>query len=175
MDCKEMFINGYEDIFGELERTMNGLTAEDLNWQLHPECNSIGWIAWHVTRLEDHQIAYILEKEQLWIKDGWHAKFNRPADSKDVGFGHTPEQVSEFESPDIQVFLDYNRAIFKRAKQHFSELTDLDWDQPLDEQWHGTPVKVGWRLLSVLEDCHQHTGQMAYIRGLRQGKGWQKY
>ena len=102
-------------------------------------------------------------------------EFNRPADPKDAGFGNTPEQIAAFKSPDIQTILDYNEAVFERAKRHFLSMSNSDWDRPLDERWQGTPIKIGWRLRSVLEDCLQHTGQMAYIRGLRQGKGWQKY
>lgn len=175
MDCKEIFISGYEDILGALKETLSGLTDDELNWQPHPDCNSIGWLTWHVTRLEDDQIASIMGEEQLWIKEGWHTKFNRPADSQDVGFGHTSKQVAEFKSPDIQTFLNYNEAVFKRAKHYFLSMSESDWDRPLDEYWQGIPIKIGWRLRSVLEDCLQHTGQMAYIRGLRQGKGWQKY
>ena len=175
MDCKEIFINGYEDVLGALERTLSGLTDDELSWQPNPDCNSIGWLAWHVTRLEDNQIAYILEEEQLWVKDGWHTRFDRPADSKDAGFGNTPEQIAAFKSPDIQTILDYNEAVFEHAKRHFLSMSNSDWDRPLDERWQGIPIKIGWRLRSVLEDCLQHTGQMAYIRGLCQGKGWQKY
>jgi hypothetical protein len=175
MECQEVFINGYIDILGELERIIDGLSDEDLDWQPHPDSNSIGWLAWHTTLLEDHQLASIMGEEQLWVKDGWNARFDRPADSGDVGYGQTPEQVAEFKSPDIQTFLDYNRAVFERAKRYFLNMSESDWDRPLDEHWQGTPVKIGWRLLSVLEDCHQHPGQMAYVRGLRQGIGWQKF
>ncbi len=175
MDAKEILINGYEDILGALASTLSGLTDEDLSWQPHPDCNSIGWLAWHVTRLEDSQIAYLIGEEQLWTKEGWHAKFNRPADARDAGFGHTPQQVADFKSPDIQTFLDYSKAVFERLERYFLSMPESDLDRPLDQYWRQTPVKVGWRLLSVLEDCLQHTGQMAYVRGLRQGKGWQKY
>lgn len=175
MDWKEILINGYEDVLGALESTLNGLTGEDLNWQPHPDCNSIGWLAWHLTRVEDSQIAYLMDEEQLWTKEGWHSRFNRPADPEDIGFGHTSEQVADFKSPDIQTFLGYNKAVFELSKHYFLSMSESDLERSLDEYWRQIPVKVGWRLISVLEDCLQHTGQMAYVRGLRQGRGWQKY
>ncbi len=175
MDCKEIFINGLEDILGEMEHILSGLTNEDLSWQPRPDCNSIGWLAWHLTRVEDDHIAYIMDKEQLWTKEGWHEKFDRPADAKDRGFGHTPEQVANFKCPDVQTFLDYHKAVFERAKNYLLSRSETDFDRPLDQYWQGIPVKVGWRLTSTLEDCLEHVGQMAYIRGLLQGKGWQKY
>jgi len=175
MDWKEILINSYEDIHGEMKRVFKGLTKDDLGWQPKPDCNSIGWLAWHLLRVEDNQVAYLFDEEQLWIKDGWHSKFDRPADAKDVGFGNTPKQVAEFKSPDIQLFLDYSEAIFKRIKNHFLSMSAADLDQPLNQYWGKTPVKLGWRLISVLEDCFQHIGQIAYVRGLLHGKGWQKF
>lgn len=175
MDCREMLINGYEDIQGAMERILGGLTNEELKWQPKSDGNSIGWLAWHITRLEDSQIAYLTGGEQLWTEEGWHTRFNRPADAKDIGFGHTPKQVTEFNYPDTGIFLDYSRAVFERIKHYFLSISETDLDQPLDEYWNQVPVKVGWRLISVLEDCWEHIGQMGYVRGLRQGKGWQKY
>ncbi len=175
MDCQEIFINGYEDILGALEHTLSGLTNDELNWQPKNDCNSIGWLAWHLTRVEDNQIASMMGEEALWTKQGWHTKFNRRADSKDVGFGHSSKQVAAFKSPDSGTLVDYNRAVFERARDCFLSMSAADWEQPLDEYWQGIPVKISWRLLSILEDCLQHTGQMAYLRGLRQGKGWQQY
>ena len=175
MDWKEILINGYEDVLGELEHTLSGLTDEDLSWQPHPACNSIDWLAWHLTRVQDSQIAHLMDEEQLWTKEEWHARFNRPADEKDVGFGHTPEQVADFKSPDIQTLLDYHKAVLERTKRYLLSMSESDLERPLDEYWHQIPVKVGWRLISDLEDCLEHAGQMAYVRGLRQGKDWQKY
>ncbi|MFC2169536.1 hypothetical protein ACFLRM_03070 [Acidobacteriota bacterium] len=48
-----------------------------------------------------------MREEQLWIEDGWYAKFNRDSDPEDTGIGHSPEQVAAFESPATQIMLDY--------------------------------------------------------------------
>ena len=94
---------------------------------------------------------------------------------KNIGFGHTSEQVTDFKAPDAQVLLSYQKVVLERIKSYFLNMSDDELDRPLDEYWNQTPVKVGWRLISGLEDCLEHVGQMAYVRGLRQGKGWQKY
>ena len=176
MNWQDMMIDGYERILGALEHVLLGLNNDDLNWQPRPECNSIGWLAWHLTRVEDRNIARIMGGEQVYIRDKWYAGFERPADPDDRGGGHTPEQVKEFKSPDIQTFLDYNKAVLEQTKRYFLSLSESDLERELDEPWRPPPPpKLGWRIISVLEDCLQHTGQMAYIRGLRQGRGWQKY
>lgn len=50
-----------KDAFGrvaeELPASLEGLTPEQLLWRPGPEANSIGWLAWHIARCEDAQMA----------------------------------------------------------------------------------------------------------------------
>jgi hypothetical protein len=114
-------------------------------------------------------------EEQLWITGGWHFKCDMPPDPKDIGFGHTPEQVAAFKSPLVQTLLDYHSAVLERSKGYFRTLSLTDLERELDEPWFQPLPTVGVRLVSILEDSLLHAGQGAYLRGLRQGKGWQKY
>ena len=171
MDWKVLLTDGYGRILGGLERALKGLTEDDLNWQPRADANSIGWLTWHLTRVQDDHIASLMGEEQLWTKDGWYAKFNRPPDPKDRGFGHTPEQVAAFKSPNVETLLDYHRAVLERSKRYFLTLSDADLDRELDEPRYQPLPTVGVRLISILGDNLQHAGQVAYVRGLRQGKG----
>jgi len=114
-------------------------------------------------------------EEQLWIKDEWYAMFNRQPEPNDIGFGHGPEQVSAFKPPQAKILLDYNRAVVERSKQYISSLSETDLDRELDEPRFQPLPTVGVRLVSILNYSVIHAGQAAYVRGLRQGKGWQKY
>ena len=80
MKWYDLLTDGYIRISQVLERALNGLSVDDLKWQPHPDANSIGWLSWHLTRVQDDHVASLMGEEQLWIKDGWHAKFKRPAD-----------------------------------------------------------------------------------------------
>jgi hypothetical protein len=175
MEWNDLLTDGYGRVLEVLERVLKGLTQDDLNWQPRPECNSIGWLIWHLTRLQDDHIASLMGEEQLWTKDGWHARFGRPAEAKDLGFGHSPEQVAVFQSPDIETFLAYHRAVLERSKRYFLTLSRADLDRKLDEPWFQPLPTVGVRLISVLGDSLQHAGQAAYVRGQLQGRGWQRY
>ena len=175
MEWSDLLTDGYGRILQALERTLKGLTEDDLNWQPHLDCSSIGWLTWHLTRLQDDHIAALMGEEQLWTKDGWHARFNRPPDPKDRGFGNSPEQVAAFKSPDIETLLSYHRAVLERSKSYFLTLSNSDLDRELDETRYQPVPTVGVRLISVLADSLQHAGQMAYVRGLRQGTGWQRH
>ena len=175
MEWNELLADGYGRVLEFMESVLNGLTEDDLNWQPRPDCNSIGWLAWHLTRLQDDHIASLIEEEQLWTKDGWYAKFNRQPDAKDIGFGHSPEQVAAFKSPNADTILGYHSAVLERSKLYFLTLSSADLDRELNEPWYQPLPTVGVRLISILGDSLQHAGQMAYVRGLRQGRGWQKY
>jgi len=175
MEWHDLLGDGYGRVLDSLQGVLKGLAQDDLNWQPRHDCNSIGWLAWHLTRQQDAQIASLMGQEQLWVKDGWHSRFDRPADPKDIGFGHTPEQVSAFTSPDVETLLDYHRAVLERSEGYLLTLTKTDLDRELDEPWFQPLPTVGVRLISIMDDAVLHAGQAAYVRGLRQGRGWQKY
>ncbi|MFC2072494.1 DUF664 domain-containing protein [Chloroflexota bacterium] len=174
MNFHELLTDGYTRISQVLERTLKGLSVDDLKWQPSPDANSIGWLAWHLTRVQDDHISSLMEEEQLWTKDGWHNEFHRPADPKDRGFGHTPEQVAAFESPDAETLFSYHQAVSERSKCFFLTLSETDLGKELNEPQYQPLPTVGVRLISVLADNLQHAGQAAYVRGLLQGTGWQR-
>jgi hypothetical protein len=171
----DILADGYQRVYDTLSHVLDGLSKEDLDWQPAKDSNSIGWTAWHLIRGHDAQISSLMNSEQLWIKDRWYIKFNRKADPDDTGFGHTPKQVSAFKSPDVDTILRYQKAVTDRSKKYFRKLSKSDLDRELDEPWFKPLPTVGVRLVSVLEDGILHAGEASYIRGLRQGKGWQKY
>jgi hypothetical protein len=175
MEWIQLLSDGYGRIDEFLNHVLKGLSQEDLNWQPKHDCNSIGWLAWHLTRQQDAQISSLMGEEQLWISAKWHSKFNRPADPADSGFGNTPEQVASFASPDVKTLTGYQHAVFERCKKYFASLSKADLDKELNEPWFKPLPTVGVRLISILSDCLIHAGQAAYIRGLHQGKGWQEY
>lgn len=172
MQWQELLIDGYGRMLEVLEKALDGLTQDDLNYQPHRDSNSIGWLVWHLTRVQDDHIADLMGEEQLWVKNKWYARFNRAPEPKDVGFGHSWEEVAAFKSPDAGIFLEYHRAVLERTKRYLATLTLSDLDRELDEPWYQPLPTVGVRLISVLDDNLEHTGQVAYLRGLIKGKGW---
>ena len=171
MEWQELITDGYGRVLEELEVALTGMTQDDLDQQPHPDCNSMGWLAWHLTRVQDDHIADLMGEEQLWLKDGWYARFNRAPDPKDIGWGHSSEQVSAFRSPDVETLLAYHRAVLERTKRYIATLSLADLDRELNEPWFQPLPTVGVRLVSILIDDLQNTGQVAYLSGLLKGKG----
>ncbi len=171
MEWWELIVDGYDRLPDLVKEVLAGLPMADLDRQPYPDCNSLGWTAWHLTRVQDSQIAELMGEEQLWIKDGWYKKFKRPADPEDTGYGHTAKQVRAFKSSSVKIQLDYLRAVVERTKQYLASLAPSDLDRELDEPWQKPLPTVGVRIVSILADCHQHAGEASYIRGLVKAKG----
>ena len=172
MEWQELLAAEFDRISRSLGTALESLNEEDLNWQPKPDCNSIGWLTWHLTRWQDFQISSFMKEEQVWIKDGWYEKFGRSADDRDHGAGHKPEDLAKFKSPDAATQLGYHQAVLARIKDFLRTLTPSDLDQVVENAPFQPPPTVGMSIVGVLNDGMQHAGQAAYVRGLRQGYGW---
>jgi len=167
---QKMMMDAYSRIPERLEPVLTGLSKADLEWRPGPFANSIGWLAWHLARGQDKQIAVLMGKEQLWVKDGWYKKFKRSANPTDTGYGHSVAEVKAFRSPGSKMQMDYVRAVSARTKRYILSLKPAELNWKLNEpQWKPIPT-VGVRIVSILGDGQQHLGQAAYIRGLRKAK-----
>src|SRR3990172_7137462 len=105
MKCQKLMTDAFEQVVAEVERLLNGLTRDDVLRQPQRDSNSIGWMVWHLTRIQDFGISKLMGEEQLWIKNRWYSKFNRKRDPRDVGSGHSGAEVSAFQVPDTKTLL----------------------------------------------------------------------
>ena len=62
----------------------------------------------------------------------------------------------------------YLGAIDARTRLMLARLVPDDLDRIVDRRWD-PPVTLGVRLVSIADDCLQHAGQAAYVRGLLDG------
>lgn len=173
MEWQQLITDILVRISQRLERVLDGLTVDDLDQRPHPDCNSIGWLAWHLTRIQDLIITEIMEEEQLWIKDKWYAKFGRSPDPSDTGLGHSSEDVAAFRSPDGKTLLAYHRVVLEQSKRYTkNKLSETDLKRKSESSTLASVNTVHARLVAVINDNLQHVGQAAYLRGLLKGKGW---
>ena len=165
MNPSDVFLEGYGRLPELIESAVQGLTAEQLRWAPAPGANPIGWLVWHLTRVQDSHLAELLDEEQVWASGDWAGRFGLPADPGNTGYGHTAAQVAEVRPDGPQVLLDYYAAVAARTNDFLRGLRPEDLDRVVDEAWD-PPVTLGVRLVSVLDDDVQHAGQAAYVRGL---------
>ena len=165
MDVTDLLTETYGRLPDLVRDAVDGLTPEQLRWAPAPGANPVGWLVWHLTRVQDHHVAELLEADQIWVGDGWAQRFGRGPDADDTGYGHSAEQVASFAAESAGALVDYLEAVYARTREYLATLTPADLDRIVDRRWD-PPVTLGVRLVSIADDDAQHAGQAAYVRGL---------
>ena len=164
MDVSELMNDALGRVRDLVPAAVEGLSDDDLAWRPDPGANSIAWLVWHLTRIEDDHVADVAGTPQAGVEEGWADRFGLPVPVGDHGYGHTPEQVGQVRvSADLLV--GYHDAVFRRTAAYVAGLAPDDLDVVVDERWD-PPVTLGVRLVSVVNEVNQHVGQAAYLRGL---------
>lgn len=157
------------EAFGRLEPLVGSacadLTGPDLGFRPDPDANSIGWLIWHLTRVQDDHVADLAGSKQLWHEQGWHERFGLTLDQDDTGYGHTRAEVDQVRGLTPDLLLGYFTDTVQRTLSVIRGLDDAELERVVDTSWD-PPVTAGVRLVSVLGDCLEHVGQAAYVRGL---------
>jgi uncharacterized damage-inducible protein DinB len=156
------------DSFGRIRDTVHEvideLTPDDLVFRPDSDANSIAWLVWHLTRIQDDHIAHLSGSDQVWTSSGWAARFGLPLDELDTGYGHGPSQVASV-AADSEKLGGYHDAVHQATVRFVLQVTDTDLDRIVDERWD-PPVTMGVRLVSIVSDDLQHVGQAAYVGGI---------
>ncbi len=155
------------DAFGRVQETVHevvrSLTSSQLAERLGPDANSIAWLVWHLTRVQDDHLAGAFGVPQVWTQYG--KRFELPFEPSDIGYGHSSEQVAQVTVSSPDLLTGYHDAVHEQTIRLVSGVTDADLTRVVDEAWD-PPVTLGVRLVSVISDCLQHAGQAAFIRGI---------
>ena len=165
MDATEVLMDGIDRISDNWHAVIDELDTDRLAQQPGGTANSIGWLTWHVARVQDAQVADLAGGTQLWISGGYAERLGFDADPGNSGYGHSAGQAAavRIEAPDVLV--DYFDAVSRQSSARLAGLTSSDLDRVIDDSYD-PPVTEGVRWVSIVDDCAQHLGQAAYARGL---------
>ncbi len=163
MNVSELMIDALGRIPDLVHGAVDGLSDDDLAWRPDPGANTIAWLVWHLTRIEDDHVADVAGTTQAW-EDGWADRFALPLPVGDHGYGHSPAQVGQVRAG-ADLLAGYYDAVSARTATYLAGLGPDDLDLVVDERWD-PPVTLGVRLVSVVNEVNQHVGQAAYLRGL---------
>ncbi|MCS0637030.1 DinB family protein [Streptomyces sp. LP05-1] len=164
MNSAELLVEAYGRIRETVHEAVDGLGAEELNARLDPGANSIAWLVWHLTRVQDDHIADAAGGEQVWTADGWADRFGLPFDPAETGYGHSAAEVGKVRIESAELLTGYHDAVHERTTAYLEGLRPQSLNRVVDESW-SPPVTLGVRLASVLSDDLQHAGQAAFVRG----------
>lgn len=165
MNGTAVLLDLYDRIPPLVEQVVRDLGPAQLTHRPAPDANPIGWLVWHLARVQDDHVAELMGEAQLWVDGPWAGRFGLEPDAANIGFGHSTADVATVRPDGAEVLVDYHRAVFDRTRAYLSTLTDAELDDIVDERWV-PPVSRGVRLVSVADDCLEHLGQAAYVRGM---------
>ncbi len=165
MEVDDLLLEAYGRLPDLVRRAVDGLDAQQLAARPGDATNTVAWLVWHLTRVQDHHISELLDVEQCYLADGWHQHFGRGPDPEDHGYGHTAADVASVRPASAELLVGYYDAAHERTVGYLRGLEASDLDRVVDDRWD-PPVTLGVRLVSVLDDDVQHAGQAAYARGL---------
>jgi hypothetical protein len=169
-EAKEILLDGFGRIREGVAELATGLTDETAWWRPDEQANSIAWLLWHLSRVQDDHVADLASTEQVWPRFRDEAAL--PLAPDDTGYGHTPEQVGA-----VRVSADllnrYQAEVHAATLAYLDGLTADELERVVDDHWD-PPVTAAVRLVSVIDDCAKHLGQADYVRGLadRHNAAW---
>ena len=170
MEATAVLLDAFTRVHDGLHRTLADCTEEELYKEPHPP---IGWLAWRWNRVLDSNISRLGGQEQLWIANGWHAKFGMEPEPADFGRGltHTREQVRAFHAAS-ELLLAYHDVVFDRTKSYLANVTPQELSRELDEPQYTPLPTVGVRIVSLLENAISNMGQIGYLKAYHRVGGW---
>jgi hypothetical protein len=164
MDVGEVLVDAFGRIRDATHAVLDGVSPSVLTHRPDPDANSIAWLVWHLTRIQDDHVADVANVEQQWTAGGWYERFGLPFAPGATGYGQSSEEVGQVDV-DGALLLGYFDAVHEVSIRYVRGLQRDDLDRIVDERWD-PPVSLGVRLVSVIADDLEHVGQAAYVRGV---------
>jgi Protein of unknown function (DUF664) len=164
MTPSELLTDAFERVRDSAVAVVDGLSDDQLAHRPSPAGNPIGWLVWHLARVQDDHVAEVAGVEQVYTAAGFAGRFGLPFDAADTGYGHAEDEVGRVRVSSAPL-AEYVEAVHAQTVAYLAGLDESDLDRVVDERWD-PPVTLGVRLVSVVDDDAQHVGQAAYVRGL---------
>jgi uncharacterized damage-inducible protein DinB len=165
MTSADLLVDAFGRIRDSVHAVVADLTPEQLAYRVDSDANSIAWLVWHLTRIQDDHIAGVAQTEQVWTSGGWVERFGLPFSRLAHGYGHSSADVAAVRVESAELLTGYHDAVHEQTIHFVAGLTDADLPRVVDEHWV-PPVTLAVRLVSVISDDLEHAGQAAFIRGI---------
>ena len=169
MAIDDILIDGFDRVRSVVHSAVRRATEDQLAFRADPEANTVAWLVWHLTRVQDDHIADAFGHEQLWTSGGWAERFELPFPADETGYGQAADEVASVRVP-AELLSDYHDAVHARTVECLRGIEEEALERIVDRSYD-PPVTLAVRLVSVLSDDLQHAGQAAYVRGLARRAG----
>ena len=166
---RTLLTDGFSRIRELVESVTGDLDAAAVTYRPDPAANTVGWLIWHLSRVQDSHVADVAGVAQAWTAAGWQQKFGLPFDPSATGYGQSAEDVAAVDVAPA-LLAGYHADVDRLTTEFLATVDAAALARVVDENWD-PPVNLSARLVSVLSDCLQHLGQAAYVRGLAERAG----
>lgn len=129
MDALEVFVLRYDVIHGEFaDELFAGLTDAQLR-QRPQGVNSIVWLVWHATRVQDAAVSrFVADRPQVLDEGGWNPRLG--LDRRDVGTGMTEAEAEALSGAiDVPALRGYHRTVAEQTKAIATALPPAAWSE----------------------------------------------
>lgn len=164
MDTSTLLVEAFRRIPELVHGACDGLGAAGLAYRPEPGANSIAWLVWHLSRVQDDHVAEIAAMDQVWADRVWAERTGINRDGMATGYGDTPDDVAAVIPESPEGLAAYHDAVAERTMEYLEGVDAAELDRIIDHSYD-PPVLVGVRLVSVISDNLQHAGQARYLRG----------
>ncbi|MDQ3616241.1 MAG: DinB family protein [Actinomycetota bacterium] len=165
METANLLLDAFGRIRDLTHDVVDGLGPGQLTARVDDRANTIAWLVWHLSRVQDDHIAEVAQVEQAWTTGSWVEQFGLPFEPSATGYGHSADDVAAVRVESGELLSGYHDAVHQNTVKYLQHLSGDDLDRIVDASWE-PPVTLGMRLVSVISDDLQHLGQAAFLRGL---------
>jgi uncharacterized damage-inducible protein DinB len=134
MDVTELFLQRYNALYDFWLAGIWEMVPDDLMRQRpHLQVNSIAWILWHLTRVEDAGLnRFVVDRTQVLDEGSWMQKMNVPLrhNGSDMNFAEVDDLSQRI---NLQALHEYSKAVQIRTREIVSQLTYDGLDSVMEE------------------------------------------
>ena len=134
MNLTELFLQRYNALYDFWLGGVWEMVPDDLMRQRpHPQVNSIAWILWHLTRVEDAGLnRFVVDGSQVLDDGSWMEKMDLPIrhSGGDMNFAEVDDLSQRI---NLQALQEYSKAVQLRTREIVSQLTYDSLDSVMEE------------------------------------------
>ncbi|MCP4538795.1 MAG: hypothetical protein GY832_16805 [Chloroflexi bacterium] len=178
MTDKEILLDLLQDFAKRVNRVLDGMSLQALNWQPDAEANNIAVTVWHFSRAFDLLKVRVLENQlpdtELWYTQGWAAQTGY--DPRGLGWGgfgnlagYTRAQVKAIPILPADKLLEYFNQVYNALYGYLERMPSKALYQPAPG-WTGEPQPAYLFIRNFMTDSREHLGEIKAIKAMWERK-----
>ena len=171
MALQEFIRESFEVNWEWLERYLDGLTQEEIEFRPSDQCHSIAFVVWHYGRALDMWTQSLARRQPQLYEREWAERLGMSPEAMDVGFGYSAEDLSNWRCPDKALLVEYASAARDNLLGFLAEHDDDSLTTTTMTNRQGNEITLATMFRMLVWEVNQHGGQAGYLRGMQRGLG----